>query len=169
MPIKVPPKPEEQPAILRYANQFYEIILESAKIETFDEGQYGLIMPGEYLVFRGKVTDVYKQLKASQTYYARIRKLLINNGCVTFVERGARGSVSVLVLHHPPPPLAEIPPENLTTRPTFDTLSRRLERLENSLGGISIVEALVNMETRIAKLERLLRKRENGESNGSQS
>ena len=147
----------QPPAVIRYSNQFYQLLLDNSKKEKLKQGEYGLQKSGEYLVFRGSVSEIFKQLKVSQSYYSRVRKLLRENGCVSYLEQGNRAVASVIVLHKPPPPPEEILAEDLTTRPTADKLLHRLEKLESwreSQKGIDIVEALQNIEARLLKLEK---------------
>lgn len=149
--------------IVEFAMKFYDALVEQATIESWPSPEQ---LDTDKLVFRGKVTEVWNSLGASQTYYGRVRRLLLENGCFTLVERGQRNTDTVLVLHRPLPDDVKLPDAPLTSRATFATLSRRIEALEaiqENLGGLDIGQALRGMEIRIAHLES---KREIGESNG---
>lgn len=162
----VSPLPEVRPqtilpgkAAATYACEFYAELEKRANIEVV-EGT-------EFLVFRGKLTDVFNELKASQTYYSQIRAILANYECVTILQRGTSAYESVLVLNHAPPSPENISSQDLT-RPTgaatlgslgeaIEDLGQRLKGLENwreGTGGINIGEVLRNFEQRLAKLER---------------
>lgn len=139
-------------APVRYARQFYATLLQTATEEVSD-GK-------ELLVWRGKLTDVFRELKVTSKYYTTIRAILTKTGSITIVETGSRNRPSIVVLNHEPPPLQKINNLGLTgTAPAATMmveLQRRLATLEawrESQGGINIAEALRNLEDRLTKLE----------------
>lgn len=150
-------------AAVIYARKFYELLEKRAKTEYLETDDL-VAMPQEILVFRGSLTDVFKELKVSQTFYSKIRAILIEYDCVTYLQRGTKAYDSVLLLNHPPP--EEISLEVLT-RPgeaaSIAVLADRLEDVERSVeiftkwrettGGINIGDAFRDMERRLAKLE----------------
>lgn len=157
-------------AAITYTKQFYAILEKRAKLEIIvDDPQTDEMgtnsEPREVLVFRGQLSDVFRELKVSQTFYSKIRAILIEYDCVTYLQRGTRAYDSVLLLNHPPP--EEVPPEVLTRPSDPATLSAVADALESlshsvsvlekwreSTGGINISEALRNMELRLARLEK---------------
>lgn len=172
---KTPGVMEPGTATAVYARQFYELLKERATLEE--------ILPSETdeavsaLIFRGKLMEVFAELKVAQTYYTRIRAIFLKYDCVTYIQRGTKSYDSVLALHHPPP--EELPKQDLTYRPGDATLSAVAERvsdLERSaakieswldqLGGINLVEVFRNFEGRIADLEKLP---QTGGTNGKES
>jgi hypothetical protein len=147
-------------ASLAYAHKFYELMVERAKLETI-QGSFDVDIPEpvEVLVFRGKLTDIFVELKVSQKYYVTIRKILREYDCVQYLQRGTKAYDSIVILNHPPP--EEISPLLLTDSHSpakIADVERRVTALEDwrvtTAGGINIGEALRNMETRLAKLER---------------
>lgn len=156
-------------AAITHARQFYAILEERATEEPLPLDPnvvYNTEDPvPTVLVFRGQLSDVFREMKVSQSFYTKIRAILIEYDCVSYLQKGTRAYDSVLILNHEPP--EEISPEVLT-RPsdpaTLSVLADRLEDLEHSVkvlekwrdsaGGINIGEALRNMELRLAKLER---------------
>lgn len=145
------------PAPLRHAHVVWNLMLENAKTETVkipltDEEL-------EVLVFRGSIGNVFDSAGVSKTYYSPVRKILLDCGAITILEKGNIHNPSLVVLNPETPPPQEYPPnvksdpEDLTDAETVDTVSRRVEVLENRLGGLSIVEALKNIEFRLSQLE----------------
>lgn len=133
------------PATHKYAKLLYE----------------GLLAHSENGKFTGKLTDIWNSVGASQTFYSKVRKLLLDEGCITVVERGSRNVPSVIVLNHPPP---DAPPEaereaanpHLTRAATLARVEGRVKALEGwreSTGGINIAEALRNFEKRLSRVE----------------
>lgn len=153
---------------LGYAHKFYEKLAERATTETVED-IFGNPQK-DVVVFRGKLTDVFSELKIAQPYYVKIRRILMDYNCVTYLQRGTKAYDSVLILNHPPP--EEIAPEVLTSAAksaTLGEMARRLRALEDwretTAGGLNIGEALRNMEVRISKVEEtLLTERVNGKS-----
>jgi hypothetical protein len=143
---------ENELAPVRYARQFYELLKAEAQLETTDGT--------ELMVWRGKLTDVFRELKVTSKYYTTIRAILTKTGSITIVETGSRNRPSIVVLNHPPPSLQKINNLGLTgTAPAatmMAELQRRISTLESwreTQGGINIAEALRNIEDRLTKLE----------------
>lgn len=141
---------------IKNAALFYEKLAALAKVEQIGDVQY--------LVFRGKLGNVFNSLDVSQAYYSGVRRILVENECVMYVERGGRNIETVLLLLKPPDVEKLIPDVALTNGVESATLElseiqARLQALENwreTLGGLNIAEALRNFETRIKKLENQL-------------
>jgi hypothetical protein len=144
-------------APVRFAREFYELLERDAKPEIIDGT--------EYSVWRGKLTELYGELKITNKYYTPIRALLVQTASITILEAGARNRVSTVILNKPLPPPDELAPIlaglDLTgTRPaaTIGEVEARLVALEvwrETTGGINIQEALRNIESRLVRLEAL--------------
>lgn len=143
---------EQELMPVKYAREFYRILEQDQVLETVD---------GKDLrVWRGKLTDVFRELRVTSKYYSTIRAILTKSGSITIVETGSRNRDSIVVLNHEPPSLQEINNLGLTGTAPAATLTvelqRRLSALEawrESQGGINIAEALRNIENRLRKLE----------------
>jgi hypothetical protein len=142
---------EPEPAAVKFAREFYELLDKAATVEEVDGS--------ELRVWRGKLTEVFKELESSSKYYTPIRSLLTQSGAITIVEAGSRNRDSTVVLNHPLPTYVDLVDGGLTTAPSRATLlaiAQRVSALEGwreTMGGINIAEALMNMEQRIVKLE----------------
>lgn len=165
------------PAVVKYADQFYQGLLDRSRTVTVDEkivtkamdrdlAKLGINTGDTITIFEGKLSDLYNDLKLSGTYYSRIRKLLIRYDCITYLVRGTKTYDSILVLNKPLPPLENILPEDLTPAPgdaTLQAVEERVSGLEHqlaalgawreTLGGLSI-EILRNIEHRLSQLEK---------------
>jgi hypothetical protein len=143
-------------AAVRYAREFYEILLQDAKPEQIDGT--------EFTVWRGKLTEAFKQLEAANRYYTPIRAILTKTGTIIMVEAGSRNRDSIVALCHPLPPPAVLAPIlrelDLTgVRPSatvWSEMERRVKALEawrETAGGINLQEALRDFEERLIRLE----------------
>jgi len=126
-------------------------------------------------IFRGSLTKTYAELGISTAYYSRVKRLLESQDCIEVVKRGHRTDPeTVVILNHPPSPFAEEvlrkkPKEALTSGQPVAILLARIEKLERAEqaraeqeGGIDLVSALRNHESRLLKLEATESKVENG-------
>lgn len=129
--------------------EFYERLHRDAVIDDKDR-----------LVWIGKITDVYKELKLTGYQYTRVRALLIQNGSVRWLERGAGGSVgnvpSVIELIRNPEQVvtwANIPLRSLTGQADSAMLQQSIESLARLIGGLDIREALRDISPEISELK----------------
>jgi hypothetical protein len=106
-------------------------------------------------VWRGSIVDAYKSLGVSQTFYTPVMNTLKDLGCITVLSSGRRASPSVLALHHAPDETEYLfySESRLKNSPESAKLRGRLEMLEKRIGGINIVDTLVELEKRVARLE----------------
>jgi hypothetical protein len=141
--------------VFQHAHTFYTAMDERANDEIWDNG-------AEVRVFRGKVTIVFRSLEISQSYYGRVKTALIESGCISFAQVGSRGNPSTILLHHPPSSdefsLREDRP--LTKNVEAAMLSQRMDGIENRLGGMNVVEALANVESRLRDLDSRVRQQD---------
>ena len=79
-----------EPSVLTHARRLYETML----AQSYEED--------DVHVFNGRVTELFRDLGISTSYYSRIRRLLIKTGCIQIVKRGAKGVGSEVRLYHPP-------------------------------------------------------------------
>jgi hypothetical protein len=134
------------PARLRYAVEFYLILDKLAEENEYHER-----------VFTGSMMKAYRQLGASSTYWTQIRKILVDSGSITILQRGTGNQASIIVLNG----LDEKISAEALTRPAraatvgaeVERRVRTLEAWRETTGGINIAEALRNMERRLTKLE----------------
>lgn len=141
--------------LLEHAQKFYELLDEVSNDEEVN---------GKPLrIFRGKITQIFRKLEVSQAHYSTVRKLLVETGCVTPIQKGARGSESIMVLNHAPTE-ASLESVNsellspLTQRINPAILSQRVGDFEKQLGGINVVAALKEIDNKLSELEgRLIR------------
>jgi hypothetical protein len=112
--------------------------------------------------------ELFNSMGVSDNFYSRIRRILLEYECITYLERGTKSYDTVLVLHHEPP--ENISPILLTsgrdgaTLGDIPDLERRLRVLEDwriaITGGTDIIKVMQNFEGRIATLESQLTERE---------
>jgi hypothetical protein len=147
-------------APVKYAREFYDLLAKDAIVEP----------DGTLLVWRGRITEAFKELGATSKYYTPVRAILVKTGAITIVEAGSRNKDSIVVLNDPLPGPAELAPIlaglDLTgTRPgakVWADVERRLSALEGwreTVGGINIAEALRDLEQRLASVEKLVKPR----------
>jgi hypothetical protein len=133
-------------AIAEYARQLYNLMDSLAKENEYHER-----------VFTGSITDLYKDIGASTSYYTAIRKFLLDAELITILQRGNAKQQSQVRLNELSENILRKP---LTAAPRAATMGadvqRRLERLEawrETTGGLNIAEALRNIEDRVTRLE----------------
>jgi hypothetical protein len=68
------------PAILTHAQRLYDEMLAESK--PHDEGGH---------LYKGYMQETFKRTNLSSPYYSRITNLLKEMGCITQIQRGARG------------------------------------------------------------------------------
>lgn len=149
--------PRDKPVLELKALELYEAMVERA--ETREVGDE------KFLLYEGQYSHLFNQVVGNLTYYTPIRKILIETGSVSLVQRGNKNRDTVFVLHHAPPPQDEWPQDltgvgvSATMRVEFEKRLASLEAWrENLTGGgkLNLLEALRNFEDRLSKLERQL-------------
>jgi len=118
----------------------------------FDEDST-LIDTGE-VIWIGNVSEAFKELGISGSYYSLIFRILYDNGYVSQVDRGGRDKPTTLLLHFKP----EIETLLLTTTglPATIPLVERIGQLERNTGEMNLVEALKVLDQRVSALEERL-------------
>lgn len=131
---------------------FYERLLHLSEIEDID---------GEPTkVFRGKVTEVYRELGISQTHYSNIRKALIELGCIVIIRQGARDYESIIALYRIPEEVGfrNLVTTGLTASGGTARIVSRVEVIEKSLGGIDVKKAFIEQKLEMEELRARLAK-----------
>jgi len=125
----------------------------------------------DILVFTGYPTKVMNYLGISKTYYSRIRDALLSQGCIVIHQRGTVHQPSIIVLRGEPD-AEKIFAGDLTTAERAATMMERFDKRLAALeawriesNGTNVLMALVNIESRLSRLERLVKP---DESNGNQ-
>lgn len=157
-----------------YAHQFYDALLERAKTETIipawaedeGDGRFGLEeLPTEAVVYRGKITELFRELGLSQIYYTKSMKIFRTHNCITYLQRGTKAYDTVIILNHPPPPVGseDFTKQSLTDEEgsaSLEEVARRVAALEDwretTAGGLNIGDALREHEKQLAAIRKQL-------------
>lgn len=136
----------------QHCETVYKALRDRASLRTTPEGE-------QEMVFTGAVSEVYHSLGISQTYYGPIFDTLEDVGAILRVQRGGRGIDSVLVLREMP----KVWPEGmgwkgrnskpLTDDSRYATILLDVQRLQESIGGLNVLSAMMDFENRLRKLE----------------
>jgi hypothetical protein len=135
-------------AVTKYSVLLYDLLAKETKLE--------IIQDVEVPIFRGSLTKLWEQTGGSNAYYSKVMRNLTDLGCISVLQRGAGRMESVVAIIRRPDG-EEISPAGLTRRPRPDTLVADVENIKRNLGGIDIVEAFKDVETRLLSLEREVR------------
>ncbi len=145
---------EGAPAGWDYTLRFYNYLHSHAELEEIDGEQKR--------VYRGSVTEAFKTLGVSQKFYSEVVTILIRLGCIHYIQRGSRGTVSVVAVDDSPVFSEWIDKrrlwlgkgKDLTRAGRLATIEQRLTDItDHLLGGMNIAEALANHENRLIALE----------------
>lgn len=129
-----------------------------------DEAQEREVGGDKVRVWEGFLTHAVKTVGIPDGVYRRVFTLLEDTGCVQLISRGARGYPSMVVLLNPPTEDRLRSPQVLTRREDAATLLARTQEFIDSLGGLNIAEAVVNIEERLQALEARTSKLERGQN-----
>lgn len=139
----------------QHCETVYNALKDRATLKPTPEGT-------QELVFTGAVSEVYQSLGISQTYYGPIFDTLEDLGAILRIQRGGRGIDTVLVVRE----LPMIWPEGLgwkgrNSKPLTDdtryaTILLDVQRLQDSIGNLNVLDAMMDFETRLAKLEAIV-------------
>lgn len=109
-------------------------------------------------IFEGSIVQAYADIRASRTYYSKLRELLVTSGCIEILRKGVSGSPSRVRLIRPPTEddFEMTYTRRLTRRRHSDTVSleQRVSNIEGRLGDIDIGTMAVNFEDRIKVIEK---------------
>lgn len=118
-------------------------------------------------VWSGRLLDTIISLGIPQGGYNRAVNALRKMDCIQQLERGFRGNqLSVFLLKRPPTQevwdeaLKKSVDRDLTNAPRLDTLQGEVrdlrEEYERTLGGMNVIEAIANLDRRLATAERFI-------------
>jgi len=133
--------------VYEYATEFFTALDSAATTESVN---------GKTVrVFRGSIVEIYESLNVSRSYYSEVRHGLITSECITILQQGVRGSQSIVLLHRPPVEGSFNSAKDIAlTRPDEAAiLSQTVNDLRRLIGSVNIVDALVSIEQRFARLE----------------
>lgn len=134
-------------AIVRHSISVYNALLKDSTEETFE---------GESIrLYRGPVSRLYASLGIAQSYYTEIFDQLDRQGSITYLQRGSKHVDTVIVLHFPPTEenFRIRPRKGLTSAENSANLIESVSLLKQLVGGINIVEALIDVDKRLKRLE----------------
>lgn len=108
-------------------------------------------------IWKGRLIATCDDLGIPRGSYQRVVKALRNTQCIEQVERGFRGAaLSTFILHHPPTldvqEALRDSPGRLTGGPNYDSLRAEVQAIAKQLGGMSIPEALLEVEKRFESI-----------------
>lgn len=145
--------------LFKHSESLYQELEKSAKHEK--------IKGVKVNAFRGSITQIYRDLGLSYTYYGDIRNALERSGCIAVLQRGTSTQESIIVLHHAPDRAAWQEASEDLTAPLEDAmLQQQIGDIKSQLGGINIVEAFTDVERRLEQLDERVRKLEGDSGNG---
>jgi hypothetical protein len=128
------------------ANALYAHMLESAEMRVVNGNKVN--------VWSGSLTKTCRELNIPKGTERRVIAPLEAMGCIQIIQRGAANYPSTVVLLKPPTEESwEDRSKGLTPRPSYAILSRRLEAVERTLGGVDLGEALLNLDRRLKTVE----------------
>jgi hypothetical protein len=107
---------------------------------------------GGQLAFVGRLSEVTMGLGISSTYYSKIFRALYEGGYAVLEDRGGRDKPSTIFLLREPTRDELLGLTSIDSDPILSNM-KRLEAIENSLGGLYVAGALKELERRVAILE----------------
>ena len=129
---------------------FYREMESQAKIE-----------PGGMLLFEGHTSKVLNHLGISTSWWSQIIRTLVEHGNIMVLQKGSVHQASIINLRSEPSE-EKISESDLTRRGQGATLVARLEKRVGALegwresqAGLNVPRAMLDLEQRIAHLERI--------------
>lgn len=109
-------------------------------------------------VFAGNYTDVFAATKLSRTYYTSTRKALEKHNAILILQRGGKGTDTVIVLRGLPKTwdIEGWNDGHLTIRrepATVEGVEELRAEILKTTGGINVIAALAQFEERVVALE----------------
>lgn len=131
-----------------YSNAFYAHCLESSKEEAIE---------GEILnVWKGFIGRTCRELNIPNGMERRVVRPLEAMGCIRIIERGVGNYPTTIILAYPPTEElwnSSDAPSALTQRRSYAKLVSDVEAIKKSLGGVSIADALIDLDKRLKAVE----------------
>jgi hypothetical protein len=142
-------------SVARVAVELYNELAKDAKIEDL-EGH------GTFSVWRGSMLSAFERVSNTRNYYTFAYNLLRVGNSISILNRGARATDSVIVLHAAPTvdSLLEIDPDLLTEGRAYAklVLEAQMKDLITSFKGLNVVKALENLQDQINTLRNEIQK-----------
>lgn len=137
---------------IQHCITMYNALNDRARTQDLESGVKARIFAGSY-------SEVWESTGISRTYYTSIRNALERHDAIQILQRGGRGADTVIVLNDLPKRWdvsgwLDGTDKDLTPRPDYAMLEARVEALEKLLGGINVVVALAEFESRVVNLEK---------------
>lgn len=136
---------------IQHCISLYTAIDDRAQIQELQSGQKARVFAGNY-------TEVYESTGLSRTYYTSTRRALEKHNAILILQRGGRGTDTVIVLQGLPETWDiegwnDGSGKGLTNPPDYATLRSDVDELKKQTGGINVVAVLAEMEKRTITLE----------------
>lgn len=103
--------------------------------------------------YTGSLADLIRHLAISMTYYSPIFRALYDGGYVALLDRGGRAKPSTVVLLREPQKDELLDLTFQGTSPIL-TLLNRIERIDQSLGGMNVIGVLADVDKRLTDIEK---------------
>lgn len=140
------------PAILAHATRLYEEML--AESTPYEQGGH---------LYKGFMQETFKRTNLSSPYYSRLTKLLKEMGCITQIQRGARGGKeSVWHLRQPPTEdlMLEVDPAAINganqlaevVRQNHSILSQRIKDLGRRISSLEAAAKEQEVKSRVKEV-----------------
>lgn len=120
-------------------------------ISVYDAMEAEAVDVDDNRLFIGSLSSLVRSI-ASSTYYADITRALYDGGYAALLDRGGRSKPSTLLLLRRPQE-DELMVLTLEPGPPILSVVNRLDQLESSLGGMSVVKALSDVDRRLQLIE----------------
>jgi len=106
----------------------------------------------DHKIYVGRLSQLVKNLGISMTYYSKIFRALYDGSYAALEDRGGRDKPSTVILLREPKK-DELMALTLSNPGPILSLTKRLDAIETSLGGLYVIGAFNALEGRIAELE----------------
>jgi len=106
----------------------------------------------DHKIYVGRLSQLVKNLGISMTYYSKIFRALYDGSYAALEDRGGRDKPSTVILLREPKK-DELMALTLSNPGPILSLTKRLDAIETSLGGLYVIGAFKALEGRIAELE----------------
>jgi hypothetical protein len=141
--------PVSNETLLRYCTTIYDILAKDTKRKKINGKMVHL--------WEGKIVETFAGSGVSNAFYGKVLNTLYEIGCLYMLRRGARGSLTqIIVLRRPEGADLERVhglTSHLTSPSEYDTLSQRVQGLERRFDGIDVAKMFQLLENRLRVLE----------------
>ena len=141
--------PVSNETLLRYCQQVYDVIAKNTNKRKVN---------GKFVqLWEGKIVETYAGSGVSNAFYGKVMNTLYEIGCLQMLRRGARGSLTqIIVLRRPEPfDLERVHglARDLTPPTEYATLALRVDQMERRFDGIDVAKMFSILEQRVRTLE----------------